>query len=404
MRKLMLIAKHEYRKIARKRTFLLGTIGMPLFIVVIMAFSIIVTVAGTDQRPLGYVDHAGVLAAGVMPAKNQRGEPLVEIRAYSDDAAARSALEAKQIQAYYVLPADYATSHTVEVYYWDKAPADPIQGDFDYFLRANLVTTLPKNVQQRALDGVELTARSVDGRQEISGKSWINMIMPFMIGLFFGMTVMGSGNYLLQAVTDEKENRTVEIMTTTVTPEQLIGGKALGLIAIALTQILILAIVIAITLIVGARFSDVLSQVRVPWPLLLTIALYFVPAYALIAGMMIAVGSAVTEMRQGQQIVGVLNMLFMLPYFFVIVFFNAPDSTLSTILTLFPTTSFMTLTMRWGMTTIPAWQMIVSWLLLVASAVLMVWAAARIFRAGMLRYGQRLTFNGMLQAVRVRAQ
>jgi ABC-2 type transport system permease protein len=400
----MLIARHEYRKITRKRTFLLGTIGMPLFIVAIMAFSIIMTVASTDRRPLGYVDHAGVLTAGVMPAKNQRGEPLVEIRAYADEAVARSALEAKQIQAYYVLPVDYVASHAVELYYWDKSPAAQIQADFTYFLRANLVTTLPKDLRQRALDGIELTARSADGRQEISGKTWINMLMPFMFGLFFVMTVMGSGSYLLQAVTDEKENRTVEIMTTTVTPEQLIGGKALGLIAVALTQIALLAIVITLTLIVGARFSDVLSQVRVPWPLLLTIALYFLPSYALIAGMMIAVGSAVTELRQGQQIVGVFNLLFTLPYFFVIVFFTAPDSTLSTILTLFPTTSFITITMRWGMTTIPVWQLIVSWLLLAASSVLMVWAAARIFRVGMLRYGQRLTFKGMVQAVRVRAE
>jgi ABC-2 type transport system permease protein len=73
-------------------------------------------------------------------------------------------------------------------------------------------------------------------------------------------------------------------------------------------------------------------------------------------------------------------------------------------LTLFPTTSFTTITLRWGVASIPEWQLIVSWLLLTASAGLMVWAAARIFRVGMLRYGQRLNLRGMLHAVRVKAE
>jgi len=96
-------------------------------------------------------------------------------------------------------------------------------------------------------------------------------------------------------------------------------------------------------------------------------------------------------------------MLFTLPYFFIIVFFTAPNSTLSVILTLFPTTSFITLTLRWGMTSIPAWEIIASWVLLAASSVLMIWAAARVFRAGMLRYGQRLEFKEMLRVIRARA-
>ncbi len=68
----------------------------------------------------------------------------------------------------------------------------------------------------------------------------------------------------------------------------------------------------------------------------LTLAMFFVPTFALIAGMMITIGSMVTETRQGQQIAGALNMLFTLPFFFIVVFFTAPNSTLATILTIFP--------------------------------------------------------------------
>jgi ABC-2 type transport system permease protein len=303
-----------------------------------------------------------------------------------------------------VLPNDYLKTQDIQLYYWDKLPAETIQRDFDFLVRSKLVAGLPVDVQTRLRDGVELTARSADGQQEISGKSFINLLLPFFIGLFFMITVMGSGSYMLQAMTDEKENRTVEVMSTSVTPMQFIGGKALGLVAVALTQIAILIVVIVAGITIGARFIDVLQAVRVPWSLLLLIAAYFLPSFVLISGMMIAVGAAVTELRQGQQLVGALNMLFTLPYFFVVVFFTAPNSTLSTILTLFPTTSFITVTLRWGLATIPAWELIVSWVLLVASSGAMMWVASRVFRVGMLRYGQRLDLKSMLRALQGRAQ
>lgn len=403
MRKAWLVAQHEYRKIVRKRSFLLGTLGMPIFFVAIMAFSILAAVGGTNRSPLGYVDRSGLLAAPVMPKVDRRGEALIEIRAFADETAAKAALEAGQIQGYYVVPADYLNSLEITLYYWDQEPAEMIKNDFEHFLRANLVASLPGAVQQRALDGVELTVRSADGKQEVSSGGIANLILPFGIGFFFVFTVMNSAGYLLQAVTDEKESRTVEVMATSLTPEQLIGGKSVGLIAVALTQIVILAVVIGAGLAIGSRFLDALRDIRVPWSFLLAVALYFVPSYALIAGMMIAIGSAVTEVRQGQQIAGIFNLLFSAPYFFFVVFIGNPNSPLAVILTLFPTTSLTTITLRWGLTTIPTWQLIVGWVVLVGSAWLSVRAAARIFRVGMLRYGQRLDLRGMLAAVRTKA-
>ena len=401
MRKLWVVAKHEFLKITRKRSFLLGTLAMPLFFVAIMVLVVVVLVVGEDQRPLGYVDQAGVLATvTALPPDEGDGPNPVELQAFTDEAQARAALEAQEIQAYYVLPADYLTSRDVQLFYWEKAPPNSAQRRFNNLLRANLSTSLPVEVAERAQKGVELTARSADGRQEVGGDSIINIFVPFFIGLFFSIVVLSSGSYLMEAVSDEKENRTIEVMATSMTPGQLIGGKAIGLMAVALAQIGILAVTIAISLIVGAQFIEALRAIHIPWSMFLTLALFFLPTYALIAGMMIGVGSMVTETRQGQQIAGAISMLFTLPFFVVVVFFSAPNSPLATILTLFPTTSFLTVTLRWGMTTIPLWEMIAGWVLVTASAVFMVWAASRIFRLGMLRYGQRLDLKSMLRAVR----
>jgi ABC-2 type transport system permease protein len=401
MRKFWAVAKHEFLKITRKRSFVLGTLAMPLFFVGIMVLAIVVVIAGEDQSPIGYVDQAGLLkTVTVLPPEFDDGPNPVALVAFADEARARGALENHEIQAYYVLPADYLTSHNVQLIYWDKMPRNDAQRRFDNLVRANLSTALPAEVAERAQQGINLTARSADGRQEVGGESFINIFVPFFIGLFFSIVVISSGSYLMEAVSDEKENRTIEVMVTSLTPGQLIGGKAIGLMAVALAQIGILAATIAVSLIVGAQFIEILRAISMPWSMFLTLALFFVPTYALIAGIMIAVGSMVTETRQGQQIAGAISMLFTLPFFFMIVFFSAPNSPLATLLTIFPTTSFLTIALRWSMTTIPLWEMIAGWIAVTVSAVFMVWAAARIFRFGMLQYGQRLDVKSMLRAVR----
>jgi ABC-2 type transport system permease protein len=108
----------------------------------------------------------------------------------------------------------------------------------------------------------------------------------------------------------------------------------------------------------------------------------------------------VTELQQGQQIAGILNLFFMLPIFLLPILFSNPNSPLMVFLTLFPTTSFLTISMRWGLGTVPLWQVGIAWVLLVATAIFMIWAAARVFRAGMLRYGQALDLRAAAAAIR----
>jgi ABC-2 type transport system permease protein len=145
-----------------------------------------------------------------------------------------------------------------------------------------------------------------------------------------------------------------------------------------------------------------LQGISVPWPLLGIVALFFLPSYALVAGLMTAIGSAVTEVRQGQQIAGIVNLLFVAPLFVLPVLIETPNSPLAIGLTLFPTTSFVTVTLRWALATIPMWQMVASWGILVITALLSMWASAQVFRLGMLRYGQPLTPRVLLAAMQRR--
>ena len=126
------------------------------------------------------------------------------------------------------------------------------------------------------------------------------------------------------------------------------------------------------------------------------IVLFFLPSYALVAGLMTAIGGAVTEVRQGQQVAGIVNMLFVAPLFVLPVLMAAPNSPLSIGLTLFPTTAFVTVALRWSFSAVPLWQLVASWGILFLTALGSLWASARIFRAGMLRYGQPLSLRAAL--------
>jgi ABC-2 type transport system permease protein len=128
--------------------------------------------------------------------------------------------------------------------------------------------------------------------------------------------------------------------------------------------------------------------------------LFFFPSYVLMAGIMVAIGSAVTELQQGQQIAGILNLFFMLPIFLLMIIFENPGHPIAVFLSLFPMTSFLTISLRWGLGTVPLWQVGVAWVLLVGSAVLVMWAATRVFRAGMLRYGQPLSLKAAWSAAK----
>jgi ABC-2 type transport system permease protein len=400
MRKLWLVAKHEYLIRARKRSFLLAVLGLPLLMVAVGVVAALVAIRGGDSRPVGYVDHADFLNPEVLSALQNARESFPEYISFTDEATAQSSLEAGDIQSFYVVPEDYIVSKELRSVYAENDPSEFISERFGDYIQASLIVEQPSAVRERLLTGYSLTVRSSDGRRELSEGNVFDIALPFIIAMFMFFAIASIGGYMLEAVTQEKEDRTMEILTTSVSPFQLMGGKALGLMCVSLTQILVWVIALVIGAVVGARYVEALQNVSIPWEMLIVAVLYFIPTFALIAGMMISIGATVTEMQQGQQISGMLNMLFMLPIFFGALIVTNPGSPLLVVLTLFPTTAFLTILLRWGTSVIPLWQLAVSWIVLAGSAGGTVWLAGKILRLGMLRYGQRLRLKGIIEGLR----
>ncbi|HIE58269.1 MAG TPA: ABC transporter permease [Anaerolineales bacterium] len=401
MNKFWYLARQEYRNRVFRRSFILGTLVIPIIITVLLTAIIITAIVSVDRRPIGYVDYSGALDGASMP--DIEGEKMqVDILAFPDESSADAALWNEEIQAYYVFPETYLTNPQVDLYFLEEPPDSVIVADFEDYLRYNLLPEHPTPEQLLLVRGFSLTVRSPDGSKEYQDEGagfFVSIMMPFGMMILMLIVIMGGSGYFLQVVTNEKENRTIEIMITSVTPGQLIGGKSIALVAVGLTQIGIWAASAAAAWFIATRTLTDLQTLKVPWDIFVVSALFFLPTYTIVAGMMIAIGAVVTESQEGQQISGVLSLLFTSPVFFAALAFADPNSPFLIALSFWPTTAMITLLLRWGLTEIPWWQVLLSWSINAGTAMLVVWAASRIFRVGMLRYGQRLSLKAAFQSL-----
>lgn len=399
MRKIWLVAKSEYLKRVAKRSFLLGTFLIPIIFAIIIVLTIFIIERDKNTAPLGYIDRSGVL----LDPRNSKlnHENLIELIPYNDREPALTALESGEIQALYIISEDFLESSKLELYYWDEYPDQSVQKQFNDVIRESILPDGPDPIQTRIIEDFDLTLRSIDGKRQFDEEvGFIVIIFPLAVAMFFFFSVMSASGYFLQAITDEKENRTMEIIITSLSPGQLMSGKSLGLIGVAFSQIIIWLLSTVIAWFVAQNMFPEIQGVDLPWDILFVFILFFIPSFILIGGTMTAIGSAVTELQEGQQIAGVLNLLFTFPLFLSALAFADPNSPLLVLMSFWPTTSFLTITIRWGLTVIPFWQIISSWLILVLTGAIMICASARIFRVGMLQYGQRLTTKSVILSLR----
>jgi ABC-2 type transport system permease protein len=401
MRNLWLVARHEYRHTVVRRGFVVLTLAVPLGMLLLVAMVILVENAGRNKLPVGYVDYSGILDARRAQDLPDAGK-RIQVRPYPDEQAALAALEAGEIQSVFVFPAGYPETLHTDLYYLEKQPGDEVWEVVGDFVRINLVAPLPGDLRLRLLEGADITVYDTASHRRFSENDILSFLLPFVGAFVFFFATMMSAGYMLGVVAGEKEDRTIEILVTSMTPGQFIGGKTLGLSAAVLTQLAVYALAAVAGIGVASAYVPGLQQATVPWDYLAVMVLFFLPTYVLMSAIMIAIGSAVTEVQQGQQVAGLLNLLFMLPLFVLPMMVENPGNSIATAFTLFPTTAFLTISLRWALGTVPLWQLGASWVILVATASLMVWAAGRVFRVGMLRYGQPLNLKAALAAIQGR--
>ena len=291
-----------------------------------------------------------------------------------------------------MISANYMSNGEVTMVNNDKV-GNNASSSFGNFLKFNIASDLPSNTVTRLIDGSNLLIRSQDGKREMGAGNWINILLPLLSGVLFFIAVNITGGYLLQAVVEEKENRTMEILVTSVSPTQLMGGKITGDLMVGLTELFVWIIFAIIGLLVAPRFLPLDQKITIEPSFLILLIASFLPAFIVTAGLMGTIGSMTTESREAQQIAGLFTLPMIIPFWFITTIMSTPNGPVAVGLSLFPLTAPISLPMRAIFTDIPAWQIVVSIGLLWGLAVFCLWLAGRVFRMGMLQYGKSLSLN-----------
>lgn len=400
MSKLWQIIRNEYiRHVFRKR-FLLSLLSLPIAVLVMVGVALIIAGFETDTTPIGYVDPSGALANPIqMPESTDIFDPSIQFIAYPDPDQAQADLDAGSIQAYYILPADYPQNNQVELIYHEE-PGSTALYQFEDFVRFTLMenANVDPEIVNRLSEGFTYTLESADGSRQMNDDQWYLVFTPYIAGMMFVVVVMTSGGYLLQAVVEEKENRTMEIVITSVSPSQLMTGKIIGNIAVGLTQLVVWLIFGVVGLKIAGQFWPLLQDFSLSTEYIIVTLLIMLPSFVLVSAIMAAIGSSMTEMREAQQISGMFSLPFMVPFYVSSAIMMNPNGALALALSYFPLTAPITILMRMTFTVVPAWQIAINVASLVIFAILAIWFATKAFRLGMLQYGKKLSFKEVLNA------
>ena len=392
MNKFWRVAIHEYRRHVLRRRFLFALLSVPGLILVMILVGFMIATANRSDLPVGYVDQSGLLANPLPPPEPDPSNDPLALVAFQTQSEAEAALESKEIQAYYLLLPDYQRTGRAQLIYVTELSSDA-EEQFADFLRLNLLRDQPEAVANRLISGDNLTVRTPDGSREMSERDWFNIFTPFAAGLAFIIAIFTTSGYLMQAVVEEKENRTIELLITSVSPFQMMAGKIIGIIGVGLTQIVAWLSVAFLAVLIGRSTFDWLQALTISPGFVGLMVVVMLPSFVLIAALMAAVGATVTEAREGQQVSGLFTLPVMVPYWFTYQIMSNPNGSLAIVLSYFPLTAPVALTMRAGFTALSLGEVLLSVGLLVLSAIAALWLAGRAFRLGMLRYGQRVNLR-----------
>ena len=391
------IAREEFRRNVFRKSFIMVLLSLPLMIGLNVGIVLIMNNLEKDPRPVGYVDHAGVMSISELPP-DIYDEPI-QLLAYQTEERAQEALLAEEIQAFYVLSPEYLQTREIMLLYVEE-PASKATRQFYDLLRVNLLSDVEPEIQVRIADGTEFLTLSPDGRRSFpSSGPTFQSVLPFFVGLALMMMLLMSAGFLLEGMIKERENRTLEVIVTSTSPGQLVTGKVLGILGISFTQFVTWTLFGLAVVWLG---NDTLGltwfqNASLEWGPVIKILALGLPTYVMAAALLFALGVIMTNGQEAQQIGGLSVLISMLPLLAIIKIGTEPNGVLAVSLSMVPFFALMTVALREIFAVVPLWQIILSVGIQTVFAIVAIWFAGRVFRLGLLRHGKHLNLRGILK-------
>ena len=437
MSKIWIIIQREFMTRVKKKSFILLTILMPfIFAALIMVPLMLATIEGDEQKTVMVVDKTGRYVGSLKSTANYAFVPTADNKDefYTEDS---------EVEAVVQITADLAKNpKAVTIYSPREVKAE---------LLSYVETCLGEQVRREKLTAynipelediledvqaefhVATVKRNAEG-DETSSNTYIAMTAGFIFTFLIYMFVMSYGGMVMQSVMEEKTNRIVELMVSSVKPFQLMMGKIIGVALVGFVQLAIWGVMLSIILLVcGSVFglsaapnvpavagadmqmnavaqqaasgeaAEIMSALMgLPYAELgIMFVLYFVGGYLLYASFFAAVGASINAQEDSSQFIMPVVLIMVFGLYAAMYSAENTNGPLAFWASMFPLTSPIVMMVRipFG---VPWWEEVLSLGLLFATSVGFVWLSARIYRVGILMYGKKPSIREMLKWVRWR--
>ncbi len=390
MKKIIEVSKYEFFHHVGKARFWLMLFGVPFAFLTIFALSVLFSFLSFDKSPVGYIDRANLISQPQSLPENQNiFDSTIPLLAYQDEATVRADVENGTLQGYFIIPAGFQSTYSLD-YFANKQPSSEVTSEINNFMHENLMQQTQIEHLERIEAGSNITLLSLDGSQTSDGSGWHRLFVPILIGVLYFILVMSSSGYLLQSLVEEKQNRTMEIMITSMSPKQLMIGKVIGNLGVGFTQIFVWLILTGVALFFFKDRLTFLGDLSLSGDYLAISILNMLLSFIMVAGLFAIIGASMSSMEEGNSISGLVVLPMMMPFYFINTFFSNPNSLIPRILSYIPFSAPLSLSLRMAFTTVPAWEIALIFAILISSIVMVFWISGKAFKRGLLEFDKRL--------------
>ncbi len=428
MDKLFLIIRREYLTRVTRRSFILATLLTPLaFAVFFVVVGFIFSYESDEEMVIAVIDEGGMLAEKRQIKDENR--LFFKQYHYSLDSARVAVRNGEFVGILQIPTLSDLMERNLTIYYYsdEQLPLDiqfKIQDKISSLIRDYKIDRLELDQEQlEALQTkvvLEPEPLEEDGEDASRLTGAISAVIGGIMGFVMYLTIFIYGMMIMRSVMEEKTNRIVEVMISSVKPFQLMLGKIIGVGGVGLTQVAVWAILIpTISFFVNLFFGfnstipemnpgaeidpeDAEALVAIAyqeiaslnwWMILPLFIFYFLGGYFLYSSLFAAVGSAMgDDLGEGQSLTIPITIPVVLAIYIMFKAIEAPNSSLAVFSSIFPLFAPIVMPARLAFNP-PLWEILLSVAIVGVTAVFFVWLSGRIYRVGILMYGKKVSFR-----------
>ncbi len=431
MEKLWLIIKREYLSRVVKKSFILTTLLTPLALALFMVVAgFIMNYQGAEERNVAVIDPTGILGTDSLGLKNEKGLTFEKVtgnvESYKQNEKYDAILELPPMGE--LMDKKYQVNYYSSEGIMGSGVITRIQNDIEdniYDYKANAFGFNPDSLSSLSTN-VKLERKKLneDDEEVSTTASVIATGIGGTMGFIMYFAVFLYGMMVMKSVTEEKTNRIVEIMVSSVKPFYLMMGKILGVGLVGLTQVAIWGILIPVMMALAMwifgmnaqeiqesqnqmagmevdakgienQVTEIIGEIKSQnWLLIIPLFLvYFLGGYMMYSSLFAAVGSAMgDDVSENQSLTLPITLPVIIAFYIMFAVVQNPNSSLATWSSMVPFFSPIIMPARLAFGP-PWWEIVLSVFILVASVIFFIWLSARIYRVGILMYGKKVTFK-----------